>query len=838
MQALKLGETKKHGQTAGLTSAINNQHHQRSVFRSKPLLLAIRLAVAASLLTSVQHAMAEPASQGQAKTYQIPAGDLGTALNRFALQSGVLISFDAASVKSLKTTGLQGKYSLEEGFRQLLRDSGYKASKNAEGYMLEAAPLVDAAKKADAEQSLPEVAVKSTGANDATTEGSGSYTTPSTNTSTKLALSVRETPQSVSVITRQRMDDQVMLSVTDVLKQTTGISVLQNGPDSTDGVSYYSRGFAIENYMIDGMPLTTSQSWQYQVTDLAFYDRVEIVRGAAGLASGVGTPSAAINLVRKKPTREFQASITGMAGSWDNFRGEADIAGPLTEDGRLRGRMVLVKQDSNSFIDRASLTKDMAYGIIEADLTPSLMFSAGIEYQKYDTKAAARSGLPLYFSDGSKTNFSRSTNASASWGYFNHETQSYFGALEKRFDNDWVGKVMLTQRTTDYDVVNGYGVAGRPNRDGTGLGMYATQWNSDPKQRSMDAYASGPFSLLGRQHELVVGMTSTKTSYAGSDNSWLILPIANVFTWDGNTPARPAAQSYGRSSFSSYETAGYATARFKPTDDLSVILGSRVSNWKQNNTSWDLGETDPSSQTHRKERGVVTPYAGIIYDLNKSWSVYGSYTDIFKPQNSRGSSGAYLDPLEGKAYEAGVKSEFFHRRLNFSAAVFQIEQDNLAQAIPNQFAPNGEQAYRAVAGTKSRGVEMEINGQLQPGWQVFAGASYSRAKDGDDERINTYVPTTQVKLFTTYRMPGEWGKLTIGGGTWQSKISDKIGPNSERFTQESYAIVDLLARYQIDAHLSAALNVNNLFDKSYLNSPWSTYYGTPRNAMLTVKYQF
>lgn len=804
------------------------QLSKQNAFHLKPILLALQLALTGFSAIATTYAVAEPAVQSQAIVYKIPAGDLGAALNRYALQSGVLISFDAALVKNIKTQGLQGSYRLDDGFRQLLLNSGFQAKKNADGYVLEAA-TTEKENVSSSEQSLPEVAVNAH--KSASTENTGSYTTNQTSSATKLNLSLRETPQSVSVITRQRMDDQVLLGVNDVLKQTTGVSVLQNGPDSTDGVQYYSRGFAIENYMLDGIPLSSSLSGFYQATDMAFYDRVEIVRGATGLATGVGTPSAAINLVRKKPTKEFQASLTGMAGSWDNFRGEADVSGSLSEDGRVRGRGIVVKQDSNSFIDRTSLTKDMLYGILEVDLTPTLLFTAGVEYQKYDSKAVARAGLPLYFSDGSKTNFSRSENASATWGYFNHETVSYFTSLEKQFENSWVAKARFNQRTTDYDVINGYAIAGSPNTDGTGLGMFVTQWDSKPKQINIDAYASGPFSLLGREHELVLGMTSSKISDSGPSYNWQVLSIANIFQWDGKTPSRPATPATGVYSNSTYETAAYATTRLKPTDDLSIILGGRASNWKQND-----------GDLHRKERGVVTPYAGIIYDVDKNWSIYTSYTNIFKPQNNRGVSGAYLDPIEGNAYEAGVKSEFFNQRLNFSAAVFQIEQDNFAQiispTIPVQGYPN-EDAYRAVQGTKSRGVEFEVNGQLQPDWQVSAGVSYSRAKDNEGERINSYVPSTQVKLFTSYRLHGDWNKLTVGGGaTWQNEISDIAGPNSERFTQDSYAVVDLFTRYQFNSNVSASLNINNLFDKEYLSTPRSTYYGTPRNAMMAVKYQF
>jgi outer-membrane receptor for ferric coprogen and ferric-rhodotorulic acid len=805
--------------------------------RLKPACLAVHLALGSMLAISASTQAAEVAL----KSYQIPAGSLAQVLNRYAQQAGVLISYDAGLVKNLSSPGLQGQYDVDAGFARLLDGSGLQVKRNAAGYVLEAAPKAAAPDSAAVrDQTLPEVAVVANEERMAVTENTGSYTTGETSTATRLGLSLRETPQSVSVITRQQMDDRALLGLSDVLRQTTGISVNQNGSDVTDGVQYYSRGFAVENYMIDGIPLSISESWQYQVSDLAFYDRVEVVRGATGLMSGVGTPSAAINLVRKRPTKEFQASVIGMAGSWDNFRGEADVSGSLNEDGSVRGRMVGVRQSSNSFIDRMSSDKEMFYGILEVDLTPSLLFSAGLEYQKYTSTSASRAGLPLFFSDGSRTNWSRSANSSASWADFNHEQRSYFASLEKRFDNDWLAKVVVNQRRSDYDALLGYAIWKTPNTDGTGMGMYKGSWLAKPKQNSIDAYATGPFSLFGREHELVVGVTASKTSYQRTTSTgWARSDIDNIFTWNGDTPGYDGIPVTGSGAFDSHESGAYTTVRLKPVDDLSIMIGSRVSNWSTRNFSWDPSGTQNATDA-RSESGVVTPYAGVVYDLNRTWSVYASYTDIFKPQTNRGSDGTFLDPLTGSSKEAGVKSEFFNRRLNFSAAVFEIQQDNLAQLIPG-VTIDGNSVYRAVSGTKSRGFEAEVSGELRPGWQVVAGLSHSRAKDKDGELLNTYVPQNTIKLFTTYRMSGVLNKLTVGGGTnWQSKTyTDGLGPNGDqRFTQDAYAVVDLMARYQVDSHLSAALNINNVFDKSYYSTTSSSYFGTPRNAMLTLKYQF
>lgn len=208
----------------------------------------------------------------------------------------------------------------------------------------------------------------------------------------------------------------------------------------------------------------------------------------------------------------------------------------------------------------------------------------------------------------------------------------------------------------------------------------------------------------------------------------------------------------------------------------------------------------------REENGVVTPYAGMVYEVNRAWSVYGSYTSIFKPQDYRDATGAYLAPVEGKSYEAGIKGELLQRRLNVSAAVFRIEQDNFAQQVlPQVFVPGfpNEFAYRGVKGSTSQGVEFDMNGEVRPDWQASLGVSYSRAKDASGAAINSAVPRTQAKLFTSYKLDGDWDKLTVGGGaTWQSKASDVIGPNNETFVQDACGVVSVFGRYQFDKRLS------------------------------------
>lgn len=772
-----------------------------------------------------------------ARQYQIPAGSLKEALAQFGRDAQIMLSYSNDLVAGLHSHGVQGASSVQDGLEQLLAGTGLEAvMQESGGYILRKAAHPSSGSTTGV---LDEVSVSA--AKDPTTENTGAYTTSATGASAKLPMSLRHTPQSVSVITRQRMDDQNLTQLQDVLEQTVGISVVQSGYVGANWNTFQSRGFTINNYLVDGLPL--GSGFQQMTNDMAFYDRVEVLRGSSGLMVGIGSPGGSINYIRKKPTRDFQASVTAQMGSWDNYRGMLDISGPLNADGSVRGRIVAVKQDSGSHLDRYGLEREMLYGIVEADLSPETLLTVGVEYQNHETHDSPEAGLPLFYSDGSHTNWKRSKNPAARWAASENEKLAFFTSLEHFFANDWRAKVQFNHIRHSYDSIIGSGGSGSLDKDtGSGISLWGGRWKADPiEQNALDVYATGPFTLGGRQHELVFGMNY---SHIEQDNDpsyslWHYIAVPNYGSWNGSV-AQPDMSPVGRYSDLTRQFGGYLTARFHPTDQLSILTGARVTHWHQATES--VPYTGTSSATSRSETGVLTPYIAATYDVTETASLYASYTRIFNPQSYRDRNGSYLEPEEGNSYEVGVKHAFYGGRLNTSLGLFRVEQDNLAVQDGNFLAPDGGVAYRAEQGTVTKGFEAEANGELAPGWQVSGGYTFRISQNADGDKVQTVTPQNLFKLFTTYTLPGAWNKLTIGGGAnWQSRIyTNDTGPNKERFTQESYAVVNLMARYQFDERLSAALNVNNVFDKVYYTNTAANmgFYGTPRNAMLTLKYQF
>ena len=250
--------------------------------------------------------------------------------------------------------------------------------------------------------------------------------------------------------------------------------------------------------------------------------------------------------------------------------------------------------------------------------------------------------------------------------------------------------------------------------------------------------------------------------------------MPNIFAWDGHQLDKPHLSRVGDNVTTLQQTGFYTAANFKPFDPLSIIIGTRVSSWKQNDFSSNFATDEDaySESTDRtKKSGVVTPYAGIIYDINDTYSVYASYTDIFLPQTFyKTAANTSLDPLEGDNYEIGLKGEFFNGALNASIALFDVEQKNTPQFV-GEDAVTGREVYRAISGTSTKGVEAEISGELADGLNVFGGYTYRESHDKNGERVETNQPSNLFKLGTTYRLPGAWNRLTIGGNViWQSEI--------------------------------------------------------------------
>lgn len=820
--------------------------HKLLTITLQGILLSLLVSITVPLLhaAAVEMAAAPPAAD-EIHTFNVPAGPLDAALDHFAHTAGVNLYYDAALLDGRQSKGLSGNYSIASALSRLLAGSGIEAAPQpGGGYSLHQRTTESG------KVTLPSLQVTSTPLG-SITEGTGSYTTGATNSSTGLELTLRETPQSITIMTHDRMRDQALTNLDQVLEQVVGIEPDRRSAIGGDTVGYYARGFAVQNYQVDGVIRPGGLYGFFEDTvDMIAYDRIAVVRGPSGLMTGTGTPSATINIIRKKPTETFQANVLAKTGSWDLYRMEADVAGPLIESGRIRGRLAAATQVNDTFVDREHIKRNAIYGIVEADVTDATRLSAGIEYQKFDNKGASRGGVPLFYTDGSETDLSRSTNSGTNWSNFGRDSLNAFVSLEHFFTDDWRVKVDVEHKNASYDQKFGYAYAGAIDRNtGGGASTYITRFTGDVKMDAVNASLLGAFELFNRKQELA--LTVFHASYRSKAPDYPIWhsgspyrePINNVYDfYASGTWPQPNLSSTGTTNGNHVDTTAISgVLRIKPVDRVSLILGTRITNW--DHTRWSKNGDNPKTKSRAtKETGVITPYGGLVVDLTDHWSAYASYTNVFEPQSVKNLSGDFLKPLEGNNYELGVKAAYLNGRLNVSAAIFQMHQRNYpVQEGFQVFAPDGSRAYRGEK-VKANGYELEIGGQLLPGWQVAGGFTHAKLEGTERAPLSlTRIPENTFKLFSSYQLSGILRGLTVGGNLkWQDSVHlDGIGPNREDFKQKSIFLVDAMVRYALRDNITISLNLNNIFDKTYYDGIGNgiSRYGIPRNFQLSLRYE-
>jgi outer membrane receptor for ferric coprogen and ferric-rhodotorulic acid len=671
------------------------------------------------------------------------------------------------------------------------------------------------------------------------------YTVDQSGSATKLSLSLRDTPQSITIITRERLDDQNLLTLRDVLDDAPGIYSYQY---DTERVLFSARGFVIDSLQYDSVPAVYSFNTSSidEWLDTALYERIEIVRGATGLMSGAGNPAAAINLVRKHASsKEREMQLKATAGSWNNYRAEADFSTPLNAEGSIRGRVVGVYQDRESYQDLYQAQSMVAYGVVDVDLAENTHASVGFDYQEKKPDSNTWGSFPMYLGDGTAADWSRSVTTSTDWAFWDRRKKTAFAELTHAFKNGWSLRGSANWRQFD-DSSKLFYVFGFPDpQTGEGLDPSAYRSTSDITETAVDIYGRGPFELFGRQHELVIGYNGSQVDASGDEYAaGELVPVPNFFQWNGSYPEPQfATEPTPVMDHDIKQNGFYTAARFELADPLKLIAGARFNTFDMDyfylydavGFEYDFDKT--------------IPYAGIIYDLNRSFSTFVSYTEIFKPQNSRDINGTYLDPIDGRSFEVGIKGEHFEGRLYTALTLFQTQQNNVAGPVfdPDTgeaiLLPDGTSVSRAIDGTETRGFEFEMTGELRPGWNASLSWTRYNLEDAEGNDVRTFTPRTLIRTFTTWNAPGAWSRLTLGGGVnYQSSSYTQVGTplGGTLLNQGGVTLLSLMARYQLTPGASVQINGDNLLDKKYfvLDEYDNTYFGAPLNVSVGVSVRF
>ena len=652
------------------------------------------------------------------------------------------------------------------------------------------------------------------------------------NGATNLDLDIKDTPQSISTVDRAQMAQFGANSINDALRLATGIQVEEW---ETNRTNYLARGFEIKNTQIDGVGLPNDWGIVTGAMDAFGYEKLEVIRGANGLLTGVGNASGTINYVRKRPTNEARGEVGVSVGSWGKRRVEVDYSTPITADGRWAARVVAAHEDGDSYLRGFTNDRNFLYGVVDGQIGENGTLTLGYSWQKANSDQNMWGALSFANTDGSQPSWGRSASTTQDWTYWNTRTRTAFAEYTHHLGENWEVKASYNYRQigNDDQLFFAFSTTGLDPQTHTGLVGWAYKGIDDMDSHLGDVTLNGRFQLFGREQEAMLGVSVAKSSATTwdhpvdpNDPAFGALP---AFPYAGNAIAEPEWGPRTRSNWTNQRLKrGYGATRLALTDRLKAVVGF---NWAQYHRDGNNGNTFDQTESN------ISPYAGLTWDFNDRVLGYVSYSDIYQPQDQYDRNRVYLDPTKGVNYEVGVKAEWLDRRLLTTLALFKAKQQGLATS--GGYDLDTAMYWYYGVDVESKGVEFEATGKLGEHASLVFGFTHLSMNNQDGGDTYTWVPRRTANLVFSSRLPG-YEALSYGiGGRWQSAISTRDTYTGTTIAQGSYALLNAFIGWDVLPNATVRANVNNLTDRKYINSLYQVgYYGAPSNYTLSFNYRF
>ncbi len=653
---------------------------------------------------------------------------------------------------------------------------------------------------------------------------------------TKLATPDIETPQSVSIVTREQFEEQGATSVRQAVSYTPGVYSNQIG--ASNRFDYIVlRGFSdgsLDNVYLDGLKMMgDTNSHSSLVVDPWFLDNIEVVRGPASVLYGRSSPGGIVALTSRKPSFDAGGEVKLFAGN-NNQRGAAfDVTGALDDNDRVAARLSGMTRYADS---QFGPLKEERYALMPS-LTWRITDQTRLDLMAYlhrDPEGGSHSGLPYdgtvvphYGQKISNTFYEGEDDYDK---YDRRENMVGYN-IEHLFDNGWSVRQKLRYLHTDVELNQVY-AAGWLNETELNRGYSGSDENMSAI--TLDNQLDGSFDTWQVSHRLLVGIdyqdrSNNTTGYYGA------FPPIDAF--NPVYGAKPDyINMYAREKHKLRQT-GYYLQDQMSWDRFRITLGGRydqvsISNIdKQNGTRSDLDKNNFSSR------------AALLYLFDNGVAPYISYSTAFTPTSFADENGNLLEPMKGKQWEAGLKYEPEGLNSQFSASVFRINQTNIATK------EEPTDPYRSIGEIESEGVELEAISQLTDSFRLQAAYTYTdiRYKKSSPEEQGkraVYAPRNQASTWLSYDVKnGPLAGLTLGSGV--RYVNGITSDRQNTHTLPSYTLVDLAIGYDLTnigiKGLSTQLNVNNLTDKRYVaacNSLSYCYFGAERSIVGSVSWKF
>ncbi|MEX0336871.1 TonB-dependent siderophore receptor [Vibrio tubiashii] len=662
------------------------------------------------------------------------------------------------------------------------------------------------------------------------------YKADTNSTAMRMEASQLETPGQVAVIDEQIIDEQRASTLGEVLKNDASITA---GSKSTNRERFNLRGFSLDSgssFLRDGV-----QHWSHYRQPIELLERVEVLKGPAGLLYGKSTPGGLVNMITKKPTYETQVNVSQDIGSNNYTRSMVDVSGSLNDDETLRARLILSKEDQNSWrtrFDGTDVQTERFVGglFVDYDINDDVMLS--VHYDSTQEEGDLDNGSKIDTTTGKVIDPSIVNDQR--FAKTDNDVTNYGVAITANLNDSWSVKSGINrqfyerQRTESDNVVdlnksNGlYGYKASDRHD---------EWTFDT------AYVdfTGDFDALGVNHRLLVGANGLHYDYKQLYSQVYACESA------GEGDARPSCDN----GFSKPSNLHYSNDDSLSHSD-SQHYGFYVQDLVTFNDQWQAlagvrfaYDKTRSSKNVEASYNNILPKLGVIYSPAENGSIYATYSESFEPvadiSNANDvNNGQSQDPKKGKLYELGSKWELFNEKLFVSGALFHIEQSNMQ--VTEKLGGDAQRTTQ-VGKQVHQGAELSATGYVTDALSISASTMLLDAKFKNDPALEGKTPA-DVAEFTA----SIWSTYAFNNGTDVNlgiyHVGDRWAESANTFKKDAYTRVDMgvshTIKYDEKLDFVARFNIENLFDTEYLEggSTKGVVVGEGRNYMATLQIKY
>jgi len=648
---------------------------------------------------------------------------------------------------------------------------------------------------------------------------------------TRTDTSIHETPQSISVVSKDVVEDLGATRLQDALDYAGGVGRANNF--GGQGLTTFTvRGFTTGEFYRNGFPINRGYP---NMPDANTIERLEVLRGPATMLYGRGDPGGTFNVVSKQPLAERTVTLGSQLNDQGMQRGTLDASGPLDEEGRLAYRLNVVGEGGDTFRDHVSTER---YGV-----TPVLTWQASDDTKVIFEGDFMRNNHPL---DRGLTRFANQAGTPSRdtfWGdkdvgKLHNDNNMAQLRFEHMLNDSWTlgGGFQWLDGTLQGNAIEANG-PGSLSADGRTLQRNFNYRKLEWTDKDYQLNLTGHFSTGGFDHTLLTGIEYEDYDYQSiiqrSSAAAGTYPIDIFNPVYGQTrPPLTRTPTHDKENLKTY--AAFVQDQVALTERLKVLGGARFERFEHDYESYVTGV-----KPWQAADNAVTPRLGVIYDLTDTVAVYADAARSFKPNTGASREGGGFAPEKGKSYEMGIKWEALDRQLSVDAAIYQIEKKNVLTTDPV------DSTFSVAAGqVRSRGFDLNVAGNLTPEWRVIGGYAYVDAEVTRDNTLRSgtrllNIPRNSFSLLNVYEFQdGALKGLGLGAGG--KYVDERAGQTANSaFSMGAYTVVDLLSYYKVNDKIRLNLDVKNLFNREYEEGAFGNIYaypGAPRTVQVGIAY--